>query len=304
VLFVDLKGIDAAVASYQKLLPVSDGARLSLFRGLWEIQDRHASLVAKVSEPGFGYEVPDPVTVENWYWGEKPVLLMAPATLDVERFAAALEEYAQYLSASAGLSEENACKLSNIKWTLLVSQSDWHTAGYDPAAYIDECCVAVEQQGLSAALARVVFSLALRTLLEPVARAIMEPLLLAEGNTVHDKPLRCPICGSRASAAFVGETSSSQGMGRLLHCALCGTDWEFERIRCACCGTQNQAKLHYFHIEGDEAHRLHNCEECGGYMRTVFQENLRAPFSFEVEDVVMARLDMVAHDKRFNPSQE
>ena len=38
---------------------------------------------------------------------------------------------------------------------------------------------------------------------------------------------------------------------------------------------------------------------CGGYMRTLFSEKESlAPVSYEVEDVIMARLDAVAHDPR------
>ena len=144
-------------------------------------------------------------------------------------------------------------------------------------------------------------SFALRPMLQSAAASIMKELsaTVKEGNTLHDKPLSCPVCGSKATASYVGETPSSQGKGRMLYCGTCGTEWEFERIRCASCGTQNQGHLNYFHVEGDEAHRLHNCKECGDYMRTVFQDEIEVPFVFEVEDVVMARLDMVAHDERF-----
>ena len=80
-------------------------------------------------------------------------------------------------------------------------------------------------------------------------------------------------------------------------CAQCGCAWEFERVRCVRCGTQNQSRLHYFNLEGDEAHRLATCDECGGYTRTVYEEDALAPFSFEVEDVVMAKLDLVAYQR-------
>ena len=65
-------------------------------------------------------------------------------------------------------------------------------------------------------------------------------------------------------------------------------------MRCARCGTRNQGHLHYFNVEGDDSHRIATCDECGGYMRTVFQDDALVPFSFDVEDVVMARLDSIA----------
>ena len=66
------------------------------------------------------------------------------------------------------------------------------------------------------------------------------------------------------------------------------------------CGTRNQGNLHYFNIEGDEGHRIGTCDECGSYIRTCFAgEGDNAPYSPEVEDVVMARLDAVAMDPSF-----
>ena len=66
------------------------------------------------------------------------------------------------------------------------------------------------------------------------------------------------------------------------------------------CGTRNQGNLHYFNIEGDEGHRIGTCDECGSYIRTRFAgEGDNAPYSPEVEDVVMARLDAVAMDPSF-----
>ena len=57
--------------------------------------------------------------------------------------------------------------------------------------------------------------------------------------------------------------------------------------------------MHFFNVEGDDNHRIATCDECGGYIRTVYEEddplkNLY-PFNFEVEDVIMARLDLIAY---------
>ena len=44
---------------------------------------------------------------------------------------------------------------------------------------------------------------------------------------------------------------------------------------------------------------LYTCDDCGGYMRTLFSEKgALAPVSYEVEDVVMARLDAIAKEPR------
>lgn len=296
---MNLKRIDTALKAYEKKLDEQDMNRLKLFKGLWELQERHAALVAEA----LSYELPSTQTAEEWYWQEKPFFMMAPVTVDEDCLVRALEDVACYLIDNAGLKEDVAEKLRFFGWRNVVSESDLSQAGYDPLAYIESYCELAEKEECAPDqdMITLVLSYALRPMLQNAATSLMSNLApaLKEGNTLHDKPLCCPACGSSASTAFVGETPSSDGHGRLLYCGICGTEWEFERIRCAQCGTRNQGHLHYFHLEGDEAHRLHNCQACGDYTRTVFQENLEVPFSFEVEDVVMARLDMVANDPRF-----
>ena len=53
------------------------------------------------------------------------------------------------------------------------------------------------------------------------------------------------------------------------------------------------------YVEGDDSHRIAVCDECEGYVRTVYQQDASAPFSFEVEDVAMAPLDAIANDPQF-----
>lgn len=291
---------ETAIAAYRKTLGESDMARLEFFQGIWDIQARHTKKVAEANS----YEPADAETLEQWYWNEKPAFLMAPLPIDEDALFNVLDEISDYLAENGGFADEISEALRSFDWLEFIRSTDLGLAGKDPSAYLEQSQEAIDDDSsLPADTTILVFTLALRALLEAPAQAVMSSLSLDEANTVHDKPVQCPVCGTHAVAAYVGETPSSLGNGRLLYCALCGTEWEYERIRCACCGTQNQGKLHYFHIEGDEAHRLHNCDECGDYMRTVFNESSEAPFCFEVEDVVMARLDQVAHDPRFSANK-
>lgn len=100
--------------------------------------------------------------------------------------------------------------------------------------------------------------------------------------------------------AHVGQAGTkTKGRGRALWCAQCGCVWDIERVRCVRCGTQNQGHLHFFNVEGDDDHRIATCDECGGYVRTVYEEDgpmvQLYPFSYEVEDMVMAKLDLIAY---------
>lgn len=56
-------------------------------------------------------------------------------------------------------------------------------------------------------------------------------------------------------------------------------------------------------LMGDDAHRIHKCDECNGYIRTVFIEDALRPFSYEVEEVVTAKLDAIARDPKFQTQE-
>ncbi|MCL1797346.1 MAG: formate dehydrogenase accessory protein FdhE [Eggerthellaceae bacterium] len=289
-----------AAEAYKARLDEAGLNRLMLFDGIWKIQDKYLDSATKKS----AYALPNTEVAEHWYWQEQPFFSQAPISFDADLFASALKDIAEYLVDKAGLEKNVAACLKSFDWRELVDKTDVAESGRNPSAYAQDFCAqahALSGEVLQPEMAVIVLGLALRPFLEHGAHALMTSLasVLEKGNATHAKPLYCPSCGGQAVAAFVGETPSNQGNGRLLYCSACGTAWEFERVRCATCGTNNQQHLHYYHIEGDDAHRLHMCDECGAYMRTVFQESLEVPFSFEVEDIVMAPLDALAHDPRF-----
>ena len=158
----------------------------------------------------------------------------------------------------------------------------------------------LDEQG--ARLGATLGSLALRPLIEGPAARVSAALAdaCADGGA---RPLACPVCGSAPALAHVGGETSTAGRGRRLACLQCGTSWEFERVRCARCGTTAQTSLHFYHVEGDDAHRLATCDECGGYLRTLYAADALAPVAYEVEDVVMARLDAIARDPSLAASE-
>jgi FdhE protein len=283
---MDLSTARAAVEAYRPLLPDDDNARLGFFLDLWEFQQ---GCRAQVSAAGRDV-VPEGAPLAEWYWDEKPLLMLAPLEFDATLLTDALKGCAAHLVKGAGLDVELAHALAGFDWASLTARA----TGSAPVAFIEDISAGLKAEGRSEAfvqIAALIVALALRPLLEPTADALGATMSSNEQNATHLKPLLCPVCGSHASASRIGDVPSGAKNGRLLFCSLCGMQWEFERIRCSRCGTRNQGKLHYFHIEGDEAHRLYLCDECGGYTRTIFAQNLRVPFSFDVEDVVMARLD-------------
>ena len=290
---MNLKAIDAALAAYRGKLDEGDAARLEFFRKLWDAVNADAA-------PGAGYDVPSDADLRAWYTAGEPVFAQAPAAVEAAPFAEALARADACAAEHGGFDEGTADALGRTKWDRIVAASPLDEAGKDPAAYLDALADLLVDDGMAEGQARtaaLVASLALRSQLEAPARAVSRAL--APAGCAAPRPLDCPVCGGAPAAARVGGENSTQGRGKTLWCAQCGTTWEIERVRCARCGTQNQGRLHYFNVEGDDAHRIATCDECGGYMRTVYADDALAPFSFEVEDVVMARLDAIAADPAF-----
>ena len=289
---MNLKLIDFAIKSYRPKLDDAGRARLAFFRGIWEIQQRFEEQ-ASGNDQG-GYPLPDPDTLDGWYWDEHPVLFWQPVDVDREALASCATQIARYLIESGTLDDATVSALASTDFSQLVEERKLAQAGREPGAWLE-----AQARRCSDDSQLMVLSLALRAMIEPAQQAVSKALERRLRDEVHDhlKQTRCPVCGCSPTIAYVGPTDASSGNAQRLYCGQCGHTWEFERIRCPQCGTQSPERLHYFNLPGDEAHRIHACVACGGYTRTVFADATSAvPFVPEVEDVVMAPLDALAQD--------
>lgn len=294
---MDLNQIDMAMKAYVPKLPESEQERLRFFRTLWavqaEVQKEHA---AKVE-----HAVPDAGMLKECSNAEQPVLRAYPADIPADVLADAAQRLAGAMAAFEQFDQASRDALAGVRWGRLVPASDMSLAGSDPAAYVEAFVGLLQDDGLGEDAARMggaVVSLALRALLEPAAQAVQAARVAGDADRPY--PVHCPVCGCEASVAHVGQAGTkTKGRGRALWCAQCGCVWDIERVRCARCGTRNQGHLHFFNVEGDDDHRIATCDECGGYVRTVYEEDgpmaQLNPFSYEVEDVVMAKLDLIAY---------
>ena len=294
---MDLNQIDMAMKAYLPKLSESEQERLRFFRTLWgvqaEVQKEHAAKVEHVT--------PDACALKDCSNAEQPVLRAYPAGIPADALADAVQRLAGAMAAFEQFDLAARDALAGVRWDRLVSASDMSLAGSDPAAYVEAFVGLLQDDGLgedAATMGGAVVSLALRALLEPAAQAVQAARVAGEADQPY--PVHCPVCGCEASVAHVGQAGTkTKGRGRALWCAQCGCVWDIERVRCARCGTQNQGHLHFFNVEGDDDHRIATCDECGGYVRTVYEEDgpmaQLNPFSYEVEDVVMAKLDLIAY---------
>lgn len=293
---LDMKQIDFAISAYKDKIPESEFERLEFFRGLWEAQ---AACAEKYAE-AVSYQVPSADELKDLNERSASVLSEFPASIQSDALVPTIEQIASLMAAFGQFEEGAREALTKVRWDRIVGASDLALAGSDPAAYVDACESLLVDDGLSADAARIgasAVSLSLRALLQRAAEEIQAARL--SGKADQPYPTHCPVCASPAGVARVGGGGKTKGRSRTLWCPQCGCVWDFERVRCARCGTQNQGHLHFFNVEGDDNHRIQTCDECGGYIRTVYEEddplkNLY-PFSFEVEDVLMARLDLIAY---------
>ncbi len=295
---MDLKLIDRSIESYSKTLDDGDKARLVFFRRLWEVQDKCSrELLSDVD----AYSVPSKHDLTAAYKDRYAVFAIAPVEIDEEILRETLNRLIDVVEDSHFFPNEVNEGFQRVNWQRVLNASNVEISGESPSEWLEnlnEVLIDDGQDDRIAHLGALLASMALKVQLEQPAAAVMTALKDIKVAGVLS-PLLCPACGSAPMMAHVGGVTSSSGRGRLLVCPQCGATWEFERVRCTRCGTQNQGHLHYYNIEGDDPHRIATCDECGGYMRTLFSEDqLGELCSYEVEDVVMAKLDAVAQNPR------
>ncbi len=310
---MDLQQINAVIEAYRPTASADDMARLEFFQGIWQIQQSHAEKAGAAIDPA---TLPSAAELLDWFWAGKPFLQQVPAAVDAKRLAACARELASYLVEKGSFSQDACEGLKAARWNDVVERAPLDLAGSDPEGYVeavandlmDDMAELDDERAMERVrLMCMVLSLALRSQLEPVSASELMSISRAvqQGLTEHVKPLVCPVCGATATLAHVGPTHSSKVNSRTLYCGQCGATWDFERVRCACCGTQHQGHLEYLSVEGDEEHRVHVCAECGGYMRTHFTvPESRTAFVPEVEDVMMIRLNALAEAGKLMPSAD
>lgn len=295
---MNLRTIAEAVEAYKDGASASDAARLDFFEGLFKLQQKRSDEVAPQALDDLDVDA-----LNEAYGMSSTLLELVPAKIDTGEFAETCAQVAAHLSEGAGLDGEVADTLAAFDWAAFVEKLDLEKAGSQPPEFVEDCLKGFDAFGvdasLSASIIMMVVSFALRAHIQQVAAR----LFAAVGKDVKEgsrlRPVNCPVCGSPAALSHVAMAAGIDGRDREQFCSMCGTTWPYDRMRCGVCGSDNPSRLHYFNVEGDDAHRLQNCDECGQYQRVFFEEDISIPVALEVEDVVMAKLDRIALDPRF-----
>src|SRR5262245_8154855 len=146
-----------------------------------------------------------------------------------------------------------------------------------------------DELGLDAGLAALVMRFAMFPVLAHVSEALA-PLR----SGVAWQPGFCPTCGSWPLLAEV------RGLDQLrfLRCGLCAADWEYPRLQCPFCGTQDHRLLGYFHAEGEESRwRAATCDVCRGYVKTISTLGALSVSALLIADLATLHLDVAAGER-------
>jgi formate dehydrogenase accessory protein FdhE len=134
-----------------------------------------------------------------------------------------------------------------------------------------------------------------------LSRALLRPYaeLLRAYAIAPDRLHRsghCPFCGGAAIVSSRKEAPDSNGALRLLHCGLCGCEWNVGRVSCLACGENDSAKLPLFNSDAHPAVRIEACETCSRYVKSIDLTVDARPIP-EIDDLVSIAMDLWAVDQ-------
>lgn len=202
--------------------------------------------------------------------------------------------------------DEQVAKLKALDWNKL-TDATIKLAGEDPTAFYEVATKEVlgeeADEDMMAVIAGLLLNV-LRRYFRNLGEDMTHELSKVDEAKSGDAPLGCPTCGAPAAISSVIEGTEGTSNNRYLFCSCCGTQWPFERIRCALCGNTNSNKLKYVYADEDPAHRMHVCEDCGGAMATVFQDALKGPMDYDIELITTGVILSMYEDSLENENKQ
>lgn len=197
--------------------------------------------------------------------------------LDGDGFAGLLQWVAEHAAPEGApeAAEQARTRLLAMPWAERLLLADAIFDGGYPAEYLGE--------GLYVAAA-------LQVHLARLAAQLDAARLRPVGDGV------CPACGNMpVASAIVGWASASRS--RFCLCALCGTHWNYVRIKCTACGST--AGIAYFLIEEQSKDvAAETCAACQGYIKH-FHQHRNTQIEPLADDIASFGLDVLVQEKNF-----
>lgn len=134
-----------------------------------------------------------------------------------------------------------------------------------------------------------------------LSRAMLRPyaeVLRAYGvspNRLHSRG-HCPFCGGAPTVSSRKEMPDSNAATRMLHCGLCGCEWNAARGACPACAESDPAKLPIFTSDVHPAARIEACETCRRYVKSV-DLTKDARMIPEIDELVSLSMDLWAAEE-------
>lgn len=228
----------------------------------------------------------DSETAQKAIKSKTPYLTLRPLQINPAEFRKDLQKLQDAFIEKGVINvDEQVAKLKALDWNKL-TDATIKLAGEDPTAFYEVATKEVlgeeADEDMMAVIAGLLLNV-LRRYFQNLGEDMTHELSKVDEAKSGDAPLGCPTCGAPAAISSVSEGTEGNSNNRYLFCSCCGTQWPFERIRCALCGNTNSNKLKYVYADEDPAHRMHVCEDCGGAMATVFQDALKGPMDYDIE---------------------
>jgi FdhE protein len=111
----------------------------------------------------------------------------------------------------------------------------------------------------------------------------------------------CPVCGSPPATSMVVGWQGAHGT-RYCGCGLCGTLWNYVRIKCTLCAST--AGISYQEVEGGPGTvKAETCQSCHGYVK-ILHQHVDPAVDVIADDVASLGLDLLVREAGFRRGGE